>query len=77
MGPAVSTRPVASTLLPVEAPAVGSSILATQRRTAMKKGMWTVIMALVLAASVLLVVPTFESESMPMMGGIGMADDGP
>lgn len=39
------------------------------------KAIWTVITALVLAASVLLVVPTFEST--PFVGGIAVADGGP
>ena len=42
----------------------------------MKKAIWTLITALVLAASALLVVPTFESESTPVVSGIGMADGG-
>jgi len=40
------------------------------------KTMWTLIAALILAATALLVVPTFESESTPVVSGIGMADSG-
>ena len=39
----------------------------------MKKAMWTLVAALLLAVSALLVVPTFESESTPVVSGIGMA----
>ena len=42
----------------------------------MKKAMWTLIAALLVAVSALLVVPTFESESTPVVSGIGMADSG-
>lgn len=42
----------------------------------MKRTIWTLVAAALLAASALLVVPTFESESTPVVSGIGMADSG-
>lgn len=38
--------------------------------------MWTLVAAAILAASALLFVPIFESESTPIISGIGMADGG-
>ena len=37
---------------------------------------WTLVAATILAASALLFVPIFESESTPIISGIGMADGG-
>lgn len=42
----------------------------------MKRTMLTLVAVAILAASVLLVVPMFESESTPVVSGIGMADSG-
>ena len=42
----------------------------------MKRTILTLVAAVILAASALLVVPTFESESTPVVTGIGMADSG-
>ena len=42
----------------------------------MKRTILTLVAAVILAASALLVVPTFESESTPVLSGIGMADSG-
>jgi len=42
----------------------------------MKRTILTLVAAVILAASALLVVPTFESESTPVVSGIGMADSG-
>lgn len=38
--------------------------------------LWTLVAAAILAASALLFVPIFESESTPVISGIGMADGG-
>jgi hypothetical protein len=46
------------------------------RRFTMKRTLWTLVAVLVLAASTLLFVPIFESESTPVVSGIGMADSG-
>ena len=40
------------------------------------KTILTLVAAAILAVSALLVVPTFESESTPVVSGIGMADGG-
>ena len=42
----------------------------------MKRTILTLVAAAILAASALLVVPAFESESTPVVSGIGMADSG-
>lgn len=42
----------------------------------MKRTIWTLVAAALLAASALLFVPIFESESTPVVSGIGMADGG-
>ncbi len=42
----------------------------------MKRTMLTLVAAAILAASALLFVPIFESESTPVVSGIGMADSG-
>ena len=42
----------------------------------MKRTLWTLVAAAILAASALLFVPIFESESTPVVSGIGMADGG-
>jgi len=42
----------------------------------MKRTIVTLVTAAILAASVLLFVPIFESESTPVLSGIGMADGG-
>ena len=42
----------------------------------MKRTILTLVAAVILAASALLVVPIFESESTPVVSGIGMADSG-
>ena len=42
----------------------------------MKRTFWTLVAAAILAASALLFVPIFESESTPVVSGIGMADGG-
>jgi hypothetical protein len=42
----------------------------------MKRTFWTLVAATILAASALLFVPIFESESTPVISGIGMADGG-
>lgn len=42
----------------------------------MKRTILTLIAAALLAVSALLVIPTFESESTPVVTGIGMADGG-
>ena len=46
------------------------------RRPPMKRTILTLVTAAILAASALLFVPMFESESTPVVTGIGMADDG-
>jgi len=40
------------------------------------KTILTLVAAAILAVSALLVVPTFESESTPVVSGIGVADGG-
>ena len=42
----------------------------------MKRMIVTLVVAAIVAVSALLVVPTFESESTPVVSGIGMADGG-
>lgn len=42
----------------------------------MKRTLLTLIVAALLAVSALFVVPAFESESTPVISGIGMADGG-
>ena len=42
----------------------------------MKRTIVTLVAAAILAASALLFVPIFESESTPVLSGIGMADGG-
>lgn len=42
----------------------------------MKRTILTLVAAALLAASALLFVPIFESESTPVVSGIGMADAG-
>ncbi len=42
----------------------------------MKRTIVTLVAVALLAASALLVVPIFESESTPVVSGIGMADGG-
>ncbi len=43
----------------------------------MKRTILTLVAAAIMAASALLFVPIFESESTPVVSGIGMADSGP
>ena len=42
----------------------------------MKRTILTLVAAAILAVSALLFVPIFESESTPVVTGIGMADSG-
>lgn len=42
----------------------------------MKRTILTLVAAAILAVSALLFVPIFESESTPVVSGIGMADSG-
>jgi len=47
-----------------------------KRRLTMKRTILTLVAVAILAVSALLVVPAFESESTPVVSGIGMADGG-